>query len=100
MGNAEVNGVVMLTLQSTITYTPDANYNGPASFSYTVTDDGTTNGVADPKTSTATVNVTVSEVNDAPTAANDSKTDRKSTRLNSSHLGISYTVFCLPTNES
>ena len=24
-------------------------------------------------------------------------TDRKSTRLNSSHLGISYAVFCLPT---
>src|SRR5437899_8823436 len=25
----------------------------------------------------------------------DEKTDRKSTRLNSSHLGISYAVFCL-----
>src|SRR5262245_65248060 len=25
----------------------------------------------------------------------DAKTDRKSTRLNSSHLGISYAVFCL-----
>src|SRR5258705_8255336 len=25
----------------------------------------------------------------------DPKTDRKSTRLNSSHLGISYAVFCL-----
>src|SRR5438045_8163795 len=25
----------------------------------------------------------------------DSSTDRKSTRLNSSHLGISYAVFCL-----
>src|SRR5258705_4935495 len=25
-------------------------------------------------------------------------TDRKSTRLNSSHLGISYAVFCLPKN--
>src|SRR5205814_9663087 len=26
---------------------------------------------------------------------NEEKTDRKSTRLNSSHLGISYAVFCL-----
>src|SRR5262245_63947753 len=26
--------------------------------------------------------------------------DRKSTRLNSSHLGISYAVFCLKTNNS
>src|SRR5262245_62761430 len=28
-------------------------------------------------------------------AENSEKTDRKSTRLNSSHLGISYAVFCL-----
>src|SRR5258705_5884921 len=27
------------------------------------------------------------------------KTDRKSTRLNSSHLGISYAVFCLKSEE-
>src|SRR5205814_3797108 len=34
---------------------------------------------------------------DSNTAASsvDSKRDRKSTRLNSSHLGISYAVFCL-----
>src|SRR5438045_7314783 len=31
----------------------------------------------------------------APTLALDARTDRKSTRLNSSHLGISYAVFCL-----
>src|ERR1035438_3970435 len=30
-----------------------------------------------------------------PARINDSCTDRKSTRLNSSHLGISYAVFCL-----
>src|SRR5437899_9981901 len=28
-------------------------------------------------------------------AAEEERTDRKSTRLNSSHLGISYAVFCL-----
>src|ERR1035438_8982150 len=28
----------------------------------------------------------------------DTRTDRKSTRLNSSHLGISYAVFCLKKN--
>ena len=57
-----------------MTYTPDANYNGPDSFTYTITDNGTTNGVADPKTDTATVYVTVTEVNDTPTAAGDSTT--------------------------
>src|SRR5438309_10172719 len=32
---------------------------------------------------------------DEPTAALDAETDRKSTRLNSSHSSISYAVFCL-----
>ena len=52
---------------------PAADYNGPDSFTYTITDDGTTNGVADPKTDTATVTFTVTEVNDAPTAVNDTR---------------------------
>src|ERR1035438_10640928 len=30
----------------------------------------------------------------------DSDTDRKSTRLNSSHLGISYAVFCLKKKKN
>ncbi|MBU7005561.1 Ig-like domain-containing protein [Phosphitispora fastidiosa] len=46
-------------------YTPDANYNGADSFSYTISDG---NG----GTVTATVNVTVTPVNDQPVAANDS----------------------------
>ena len=52
---------------TTTTYTPDPDYNGPDSYTYTITDDGTTNGVADPKSDTATVSVTVTEVNDTPT---------------------------------
>src|SRR5258705_5357272 len=34
----------------------------------------------------------------APSAAASAAGDRKSTRLNSSHLGISYAVFCLKKN--
>ena len=53
-------------------FTPTADYNGPASFQYTVEDNGTTNGVADPKTSgPATASFNITEVNDAPTAVND-----------------------------
>ncbi|WP_255890092.1 tandem-95 repeat protein, partial [Nocardioides astragali] len=44
-----------------VLYTPDANYNGPDSFTYRATD-----GTAD--SNIATVNVTVNAVNDAPVA--------------------------------
>ena len=49
-----------------VKYTPNADYNGTDSFTYTVTDNGTTNGVNDSKSDTATVSVTVTEVNDRP----------------------------------
>jgi hypothetical protein len=65
-GNVSLNGMT-----GEVTFTPDADYNGPASFTYTVRDNGTTNGSADYKTDTGTVNVTVTEVNDAPHAVND-----------------------------
>ena len=53
-------------------FTPLADYNGLASFQYTFHDDGTTNGSADPQTGSATVSFTIFEVNDPPTAGNDS----------------------------
>ena len=34
---------------TTTTYTPDPDYNGPDSYTYTITDDGTTDTVADPR---------------------------------------------------
>lgn len=58
------NGEAVVNPDKTITYTPDANYNGPDSFTYQI-DDG--NGGLD----TATVNVTVNSVNDAPEARDD-----------------------------
>ncbi|MBL0215212.1 MAG: tandem-95 repeat protein [Myxococcales bacterium] len=47
-----------------ITFVPDANYNGPATFKYTVTD-----GAANID---ATVTINVAPVNDAPVIVNDS----------------------------
>ena len=50
-----------------VRYIPtDANYNGSDSFTYTIRDNGQTNGVDDFKSDTATVNITVTAVNDTP----------------------------------
>jgi hypothetical protein len=49
---------------STLTYTPDANYQGPDSATITVSDGELT--------ATATVTITVTPVNDAPVAVDDS----------------------------
>ncbi len=53
------NGSAVLEANGSITYTPDADYNGSDSFTYTVSDG---NGGTD----TGTVNVTINAVNDAP----------------------------------
>ena len=52
------HGTVSFAADGTLTYTPDANYNGPDSFTYTVTSGGVTE--------TATVTVNVTPVNDVP----------------------------------
>jgi CSLREA domain-containing protein len=70
VGNA-VGGTISIS-GSNVLFTPATNYKGPASFDYTIEDNGTTNGVADPKTSgTATASFNISDVNQAPTAVND-----------------------------
>ena len=61
---APANGTVVIEADGTITYTPNANFNGVDSFTYTVADgDPMFAGI---KTDTATVTVTVNPVNDAP----------------------------------
>ncbi|WP_417789339.1 cadherin-like domain-containing protein, partial [Terasakiella pusilla] len=58
------HGTVVLNDDGTVTYTPDANYNGTDSFTYTVTDN-------DGETQTATVNLSVDPENDKPVAVDD-----------------------------
>ncbi|WP_158239304.1 S-layer family protein, partial [Uliginosibacterium sp. TH139] len=52
------NGTVTFAADGTLVYTPNANFNGTDSFTYTVTSGGVSE--------TATVNVTVAAVNDTP----------------------------------
>jgi VCBS repeat-containing protein len=52
------HGTVSFLADGTLTYTPASNYNGPDSFTYTVTSGGVTE--------TATVTVNIAAVNDAP----------------------------------
>ena len=65
---------------SSVSYTPAANFNGPATFSYIVSDG---NGL----TTTANVTVTVNAVNDAPVAVNDAASTDNVTPVSVNVLG-------------
>jgi len=65
---ADTHGTLTL-IGGQVTYAPEANYNGAASFSYQVCDNGITAGLSDALCATATVNVMVNPVNDPPTLA-------------------------------
>ncbi|PYE62512.1 Ig-like protein group 4, partial [Aneurinibacillus soli] len=56
--DSPVGGTVSIS-GSNVIFTPSANYHGPASFRYTVQDNGTTNGSANPKTAQATASFTI-----------------------------------------
>ena len=74
------HGSVAFTAAS-VSYTPNANYFGADSFTYTI-DDG--NGGSD----TATVSVTVTSVNDLPLAAADNYSIDQDTTLNVAAPGV------------
>ena len=66
---------------NSVSYTPDANYFGPDSFTYTVSDNVT-------GTDTATVTVNVANVNDAPVANNDNYNINQDTTLTVNAPGV------------
>ncbi|GIX49563.1 MAG: hypothetical protein KatS3mg131_3774 [Candidatus Tectimicrobiota bacterium] len=68
------HGTTAVLADGTIRYTPAADYSGTDSFSYTVSDP---HGA----TATATVSVTVTPVNDAPLAQDDSATTTAGTAV-------------------
>ncbi|MDZ4850413.1 MAG: tandem-95 repeat protein [Pirellulaceae bacterium] len=63
---SSTNGGTVTFIGDTITFTPAANFNGTDTFFYTITDNGQTNGLPDPRSTRGTVTVTVTSVNDAP----------------------------------
>ena len=68
------NGGVVVNPDGSYTYSPNLNYNGPDSFTYTVSD-----GAGG--TASTTVTITVLPVNDAPVAVNDAYTGQWNTLL-------------------
>ncbi|MCB1957399.1 MAG: retention module-containing protein, partial [Rhodocyclaceae bacterium] len=81
---APAHGAVAVnTATGVVTYTPDENYSGPDSFTYTVEDDqGQVSNVA-------TVQITVNPANDAPVAVDDGplSTDEDAPLTNINVLG-------------
>ena len=75
------HGSLTLNANGSFTYTPTANYSGADSFTYKA-NDGTTDSNA------ATVNITVTPVNDAPVAVNDSYSTSEDTVLTVPVTGI------------
>src|SRR4030095_4106866 len=69
-----LHGTVTVNANGTLNYTPTANYNGPDTLTYTVTDGNLTD--------TGAVAVTVTAVNDAPVAVDDTATTAEDTPLN------------------
>jgi large repetitive protein len=80
------NGTAVLNPDGTVTFTPNANFNGAADFTYTITDGNLISNVA-------IVSVTVAPINDAPVAVNNSL-------LASEDIPVIYTAAQLVGNDT
>jgi VCBS repeat-containing protein len=75
------HGALNLNANGTFTYTPTANYNGTDTFTYRTSDGSLISNLA-------TVNISITPVNDVPVAANDSYTTNEDTALTISAPGV------------
>ena len=76
---ASGSGTLVENNNGTWSYTPAANDDTSVSFSYTITDDGTTNGTSDPLDVSGTATLDITSVNDAPTVVGNGISDAIST---------------------
>jgi uncharacterized repeat protein (TIGR01451 family) len=72
LDTAPIHGLLTFNPDGTFTYTPNLNYVGPDGFAYQVSD-------GEGGTATATVSLTITAVNDAPTGADNSVTTPEDT---------------------
>ena len=88
---ASGNGSLTDNKNGTWSYTPALNDDTAVSFSYTITDNGKTNGVSDPKPVTGSATLDITPVNDAPMATNLSAAEiyTEDTALNLTDIVIS-----------
>ena len=75
------HGTLTLNANGSFTYTPAANYNGADSFTYRANDGPASRTLA-------TVTLTITAVNDAPVAVNDSYTTNEDTPLTVAAPGV------------
>src|SRR5207248_2345907 len=75
------HGSLTLNSNGSFSYVPAANYNGADSFTYQPT-------VPPRRSSDLTVSITITGVNDAPVAVNDSYTTAEDTTLNIAAAGV------------
>ena len=75
------HGTVTFNADGSFTYTPTTNYNGSDSFTYKANDDSLDSNVA-------TVSLTVTPVNDPPTAAADAYSTKEDTTLSINAPGV------------
>ncbi|TVS20550.1 MAG: tandem-95 repeat protein [Planctomycetaceae bacterium] len=71
-----------------VTYTPNAGYDGPDSFAFTVTDDAQAGAPANLTSDPATVTITVRSVNDPPVAHPDTYATDESVTLSVNAPGV------------
>ena len=74
------NGTVVVNVNGTLTYTPNADFNGQDSFGYTVAD-------GKGGTASAQVTVVVTPINDAPTAIDDTASTAEDQAITIAVLG-------------